>query len=294
MTSKLPLQTLPVFLAAARLQNLRATASEVHLTHGAVSQQIKLLESAIGCALFERRGRGLVLNEAGQTLQAALEPALLAIQRGVAAAQAVSGRQTLRLSVLPSFAQCWLLPRLAQFQQRYPGIALNIDATIEVRDLVKEGFDLGLRLGDGNWPGLIAQQLQRGHVVPVAAPALASRLQHAPVSSWLQHGLLEHYGAPWQRWLALQGVAEEAEPVATFNDAGLLVLAAEQGLGIALSRQILVADRLCDGRLVALHAPTLIDAVDLWAVRPAYMAMPAAVAVLLAWLAESLQTTPPQ
>lgn len=287
MTSKLPLQTLPVFLTAARLQNLRATAGEVHLTHGAVSQQIKLLESAIGCALFDRRGRGLALNETGRTLLAALEPAMLAIQRGVAAAQAVSGRQTLRLSVLPSFAQCWLLPRLAQFQQRYPGITLDIDAAIDVRDLAKEGFDLGLRLGEGNWPGLEAQQLDAGDVVPVAAPALAQTLKDSPISAWFQHGLLEHYGAPWQRWLMQQGIPEEAKPVAFFNDAGLLVQAAEQGLGIALSRQILVADRLQDSRLVALHAPLQIDTVRLWAVWPTGTKT-SAVALLLAWLAESL------
>ena len=93
---------MPTFVIAARLENLRATAQQVHLTHGAVSQQIQLLEQAVGYPLFERRGRGVRLNAAGKEMLAAVEPALQALQQGVARARRAAANQTLRISVLPS------------------------------------------------------------------------------------------------------------------------------------------------------------------------------------------------
>src|SRR5690606_21939093 len=112
--SRLPLQTLPAFRAVARLQNLRAAAETLHLTHSAVSQQIKLLEEQLGFPLFDRRGRRVVLNAAGAALQRAVEPALDRLDEGVRAAAATSAGAAvqLRITLLPSFAQRWLLPRM--------------------------------------------------------------------------------------------------------------------------------------------------------------------------------------
>ena len=120
--ARLPLNTLPAFRTVARLQNLRAAAEELHLTHSAVSQQIKLLEEQLGLLLFDRRGRSLVLNAAGAALQQAVEPALDRLAEGVLAAQgAASGTaQELRLTVLPSFAQRWLLPRMGRWRDATP------------------------------------------------------------------------------------------------------------------------------------------------------------------------------
>lgn len=122
MNERLPLHILPTFVIAAQLENLRATAQRVSLTHGAVSQQIQQLEQAIGYPLFDRSGRGVRLNAAGRELLAATEPALLALQQGVDRARRVAVSQMLRISVLPSFAHYWLLPRLAEFHRACPGI----------------------------------------------------------------------------------------------------------------------------------------------------------------------------
>ncbi len=92
MSERLPLHVLPTFVIAARLENLRATAQQVHLTHGAVSQQIQLLEQAVGYPLFERRGRGVRLNAAGKEMLAAVEPALQALQQGVARARRAAAK----------------------------------------------------------------------------------------------------------------------------------------------------------------------------------------------------------
>src|SRR5687768_12051957 len=129
--ARIPLHTLPAFRTVAQLQNLRAAADTLHLTHSAVSQQIRGLEEQLGFALFERRGRRIVLNAAGEALLRIVAPALAQLDHGVqAAAAAASGSaQRLRVTTLPSFAQRWLLPRIGRWRERHPQMALEIDAS---------------------------------------------------------------------------------------------------------------------------------------------------------------------
>ena len=138
--ARLPLQNLQAFRAVAEVQNLRAASEVLHLTHSAVSQQIRGLEEQLGFALFERRGRRIVLNAAGEALLRSVEPALAQLDDGVqAAAAAASGStQRLRVTTLPSFAQRWLLPRMGRWRERHPQMALEIDASQQVIDLLKE------------------------------------------------------------------------------------------------------------------------------------------------------------
>src|SRR5882762_8410820 len=125
--ARIPLHTLPAFRIVAKLANLRAAAEELHLTHSAVSQQIRGLEEQLGFELFERRGRRVVLNPAGAALLRSVQSALSQLDDGVqAAAAAASGAtQRLRVTVLPSFAQRWLLPRMGRWHERHPNIALE-------------------------------------------------------------------------------------------------------------------------------------------------------------------------
>ncbi|WP_241145253.1 LysR family transcriptional regulator, partial [Achromobacter xylosoxidans] len=118
---RLPLNTLPAFRAVAELQNLRAAADRLHLTHSAVSQQIKGLEEQLGFPLFERSGRGIVLNTAGAALLCSVQSAMALLDEGLMAASAAASgsAQRLRVSVLPSFAQRWLLPRMARWHKRH-------------------------------------------------------------------------------------------------------------------------------------------------------------------------------
>src|SRR4030095_11117393 len=126
--TRLPLNTLNAFRTVGELQNLRAAADVLHLTHSAVSQQIRGLEEQLGFALFERRGRRVVLNPAGEALLRSVQMALAQLDDGVqAAAAAGSGAaQRLRVTVLPSFAQRWLLPRMGRWRERHPALALEI------------------------------------------------------------------------------------------------------------------------------------------------------------------------
>jgi LysR family transcriptional regulator, glycine cleavage system transcriptional activator len=253
--SRLPLNTLTAFRAVAELQNLRAAADVLHLTHSAVSQQIRGLEEQLGFDLFERRGRRVVLNPAGQALLRSVQSALTQLDDGVqAAATAASGAaQRLRVTVLPSFAHRWLLPRIGRWYERHPGLALEIDASHQVVDLPREGFHAAVRGGRGPWVGMESERLFDSPVpiVVVGSPSAARRLLGVQPQALTREPLLGD-AELWQHWFAAAGVRAQVTTVAVFNDAGLMLQAAEQDLGLALSRELLAADALRDGRLVKL------------------------------------------
>jgi LysR family glycine cleavage system transcriptional activator len=292
--SRLPLNTLTAFRAVAELQNLRAAADVLHLTHSAVSQQIRGLEEQLGFALFERRGRRVVINPAGRVLLASVKSALAQLDDGVqAAAAAASGAaQRLRVTVLPSFAQRWLLPRMSRWREQHPAIALEIDASQQLVDLQREGFHAGIRMGTGPWPGLESDRLFDAPVgfIAVGSPSAARQLLGAQPEALAREPLLGEKDM-WERWFAAAGLRVQVTPVADFNDAGLMLQAAEQSLGLALAREVLAADALRDGRLVRLspHAISYEDAHPIHLVYPPGLREWAPLAALRRWLREELE-----
>ena len=257
---RLPLQNLPAFRAAARLQNLRAAAHALSLTHSAISQQIRGLEEQLGLPLFHRHGRRIRLNPAGKALLAGVERAMVELDEAVHCAVAAHGggnEERLRLTTLPSFAQRWLMPRIARWHERFPGIALELHATPEVVDLQRDGFHAAVRQGRGPWPGLVNEVLSHAPFCVVGAPATARRLAGLPEAALADEPLLGDVDI-WMRWFAALAIRRRLVPVASFNDAGLMLQAAEQGLGIALARELLAADALADKRLVRLSPRTIV------------------------------------
>lgn len=290
--SRIPWSTLPAFRLVAELQNLRAAADRLHLTHSAVSQQIRLLEEQIGIPLFDRIGRKVALNAAGRALQAAVAEGLARIEEGVRAAEAVaSGRaQQIRLTLLPSFAQRWLLPRIGRWRERHPAVAIELHTSFEIVDLQRDGFHAALRQGSGPWRGLEAEPLLDSPLILVGSPDAARRLQGQPPEAIAREPLLGP-AEYWEPWFALAGIAARPVPVAAFNDAGMMLQAAEQNIGISLSRELLAADALRDGRLVRLSPVTLpFDRSDSYwlAYPPALRDWPPLVA-LRGWLREEIE-----
>jgi LysR family glycine cleavage system transcriptional activator len=253
--TRIPLHFLPTFVAVARLGNLRAAADALHLTHSAVSQQVGELESRIGFALFDRRGRRIFLNPAGAALLRHVAPALAQIDDGVqaAATAALGAAQALRVTMLPSFAQRWFLPRLGLWRARHPGIAIEIDASLNLVDLQRDGFHAAIRTGPGPWAGLLHERLYDAPtpLIVVGSPRTAQRLASAPLEAIAREPLLGDTDV-WERWFVAAGLRTRVAPVATFNDVGLMLQAAEQDLGLAIARELLASDALRDGRLVRL------------------------------------------
>jgi LysR family glycine cleavage system transcriptional activator len=253
--ARLPLNTLTAFRSVAELQNLRAAADVLHLTHSAVSQQIRGLEEQLGFELFERRGRRVVINAAGAALLHSVQAALAQLDDGVqaAAAAATGSAQRLRVTVLPSFAQRWLLPRMGRWRERHPDLTLEIDASPQLVDLQRDGFHAGLRQGRGPWAGLQAERLLDAPMplIVVGSPAAARRLLGMRSEALAREPLLGEADL-WQRWFAGTGLRTPVSTVAVFNDWGLMLQAAEQDLGLAIAFELLAADALHDGRLVKL------------------------------------------
>ena len=153
-----------------------------------------------------------------------------------------------------------MLPRIGRWRARYPDLAIEIDSSQGIVDLQAAGFHAALRSGSGLWPGLDAEALTDSPLIVVGSAPIARRLYGQDDAALATEALIG-YAPYWQLWFTAAGVKAKARPVADFNDAGLMLQAAEHGLGITLAREMLAADALADGRLVRL-SPVTVDVPD--------------------------------
>ncbi|GAB7537923.1 transcriptional regulator GcvA [Burkholderia sp. 3C] len=252
-----PLQTLRAFEAAARHLSYSRAAKELSLTHGAISQHIARLEQELGgVTLFVRQGQRMLLTEAGQVLVLDLREGLQRLAEAFNAARArPRTRQvtrTLTVSVLPSFAARWLVPRLSFFQSSHPDVDIAIRPTAALAALDgRDGIDLAIRYGPGHWPGLHTTKLMKSVIFPVCSPALLARTSLKSAEDFLDVTLLRSPRQKWKPWFKAAGLAlPEPTQGPSYDDAGLLLQAAMAGQGVALARSVLAADDLAAGRLV--------------------------------------------
>lgn len=252
MERRLPsLNALRAFEAAARLGSFTAAGRALHVTPSAVSHQVRGLEEQLGLRLFERRPRALRLTPAGARAYAVSRDTFDRLARGLRRLPARS--RSLTVSVLPSFAAGWLLPRLPHFQADHPGIDLRLHATQEPADLQGGEADVAIRYGRGRYPGLRSERLLSDEAFPVCTPGLARGLQRPDDlrGMVLLHDEVRGAHGGWAAWLAAAGARRVgAARGVRFSDARLLLQAALAGQGVALCRSVLVGDELASGRLV--------------------------------------------
>jgi len=250
-----PLIAVRYFEAAARHLSFTKAAQELHVTHSAISHQIKALEEWLGVPLFRRLNRSLMLTEAGQAYSRPVREALEKLGEASRALRSREQTGSLTVSVMPSFAAKFLVPRLGGFRRAHPDIDVRISASERLVDFAREDVDVGIRYGRGNWPGLRVDRLVRVNIFPVCSPQL--RAGPPPIvapADLLQHTLMHDSDWPesmWARWLSIAGVkAEQLKPSLSFNYSSLMIQAAIDGLGVALAEEALVRDDLASGRLV--------------------------------------------
>ncbi|RWP75277.1 LysR substrate-binding domain-containing protein [Mesorhizobium sp.] len=251
MLNRVHLNGLRAVETVARLGSLSAAASELNVSASAVSQQVKRTEEQLGQALFERTASGLVLTEFGTVFTARLGAGFRELAQAVALADEAS-ECTLVVSVAPAFASKWLLPRLSRHFARHPNVLLRIDASGRIADLGHSDIDIGIRMGDGKWPGVRAELLLAQEVFPVCAPSIAARLKSIQDLAQTCAITDERSMISWDSWFEAAGV----KPVtflkgARFTDPMLCLELAIAGHGVMLAWQLLTADALTDGRLVA-------------------------------------------
>ena len=287
MTTRIPpLPALRAFESVARQGSLRLAAEELHVTHGAVSHQIKFLQQALGVELLVRQGRGVVLTPAGQRLAPALGDALSRLAQVIEAAQPGAQDKPLRISVLPSFAAKWLLPRLSAFMAEHPNIALTLDANISVVNLHSTGIDLAFRYGPGQWPGVQAERLMGEEMLAVCSPSYRNGKLPTRPRDLLRHPLLRDESTrAWHDWFRAAGVSGVVpKPAMAYSDAGLLLQAVLAGQGVALVRSVLAHDDIVAGRLVVLPGPRLLAAYAYYVVTDLRDTLPPKGQVFVDWV----------
>jgi LysR family glycine cleavage system transcriptional activator len=251
-----PLNALRAFEAAGRRVSFVGAARDLGVTHWAIGKQIKLLEDWLGTPLFERRARGVALTSEGAELLFDVSAAFATLSdasrklRRPHAARRISG--LVRVNVPTSFALHWLIPRLSQFQERFPNVEVRVSTTSRKLRYIGSAFDLGVRLGVMQPGGLKCEILMRDRRLPACSPQILRNRPVKSVDDLNRHTLLHSATtrSDWSEWLAIAGrpmlpTVRHVE----FEHVHLQLQAAVDGLGIALASMPLIESDIAAGRL---------------------------------------------
>jgi LysR family glycine cleavage system transcriptional activator len=248
-----PLAALRAFEAAARLESFSRAGDEIHVTHGAVSHQVRALEDFVGAPLFVRQGRGVVPTADGRALASAVRAALAQISD---AAQAIRRRHRadrLTISVMPSFGSRWLMPRVVGFMAAHPDWEVNIESTATLVDFAREDVDVAIRFGSGRWPGLHAEPLLEDEYLLVASPSLVKSRPPKTPHDLARFPMLRADPEPWAMWCAAAGVdLPRPDKGVDFQDMGVMLQTAIDGHGVMLARRSIATAELEKKTLVQL------------------------------------------
>ena len=300
MARKLPsLNALKAFEAAARHLSFTRAAAELHVTQAAISHQVKTLEEHLGLALFRRLNRRLVLTEAGQTYLPVLRDAFDAIAAGTAQLHQDKGSGPLHISVLPSFAAKWLLPRMSRFRDRHPDIDVMVSANNKLVDFAEDTIEMGIRYGLGDYPGLHKILLLQDEVFPVCSPKLLQgphplkRPEDLRRHTLLHDEVSRHDESPdWRSWLQAAGVSGvDWRRGPGFSDSSMVIEAAAAGQGVALGHRWLAAADLESGRIFMPFGPAIPSRFSYYVVSPPALAERRRVRLFRDWLLEEAERT---
>ncbi len=251
MNRQMPLNALRTFEAVASRLSFSAGAEALNVTPAAVSSQIRSLEQLLGVSLFLRKGRKITLTDAGKALLPGVQSGLAAISDAVQSLHAGREHGVLNVSMLASFLQKWLTPRLHEFYRRHPDIDLRINGDMTLVNFQETDFHAAIRLGCGKYPGLTTHKLLDDWTVPVCNAALFET--YGPLDSVEQldrYPLLHSEDEPWDDWFEVLGGKSDRKRGPVFNDSLSIAVAAQQGLGLGLARWSLIAAELENGQLV--------------------------------------------
>jgi LysR family transcriptional regulator, glycine cleavage system transcriptional activator len=249
-----PLNALRAFEAAGRHVSFLRAADELHVTHGAISRQVKLLEEHFGAALFERRHRGVVLTEAGVRLLAALREAFDRIEQAAIGVAQPDGPPPLVVACLATMSVRWLVPRLGRFRARHPEVRLRLLTSAEEMELERDGLDVMIDVGRFDERAGCVHAFADDEFGPVCSPSLVAGGGLARWADLVAHAALHTQSRPalWSDWLVESGTGPvELADAQVFDHLYLALEAAAAGMGVAIGPRLAVADDLRAGRLVA-------------------------------------------
>lgn len=265
MSTPVHLNALRAFEASARHQSFSAAAEELNVTPAAVGQLVRTLEDWLGTPLFHRAPSGrirLIPTEAAERALPDIRAGFDRLTLGLERLKEGSVNGVLTVTVSPAFAAKWLLPRIDSFHSAWPDTDVRLDTNLRPVDFVTQRVDIGVRYGNGTWPGLFAEKLMEEEVYPVCSPNLLSGSSRLTTleslrSETLIHDLSmdSHSGFPtWDTWLKKAGLADVATARGMkINNSAAVLQAAIDGQGVALARSVMARDDLAAGRLVRLY-----------------------------------------
>lgn len=248
------LASLKGFEAAARAGSFSAAARELNVTHAAIAQHVRTVEAHLGMSLLNREGRKMVLTDAGGLLAEQLNTGFGTIIDGVTRIVEDTNARPLTVTTTPNFAEYWLMPRLCDFWSTHPEITVTVTASNDTVDLRRDGFDMGIRYGDGSFGGLDASFLVAGDYVVVATPSLLDGRKACSISDlqdlpWLFSPHLPVY----KRWAGQNGLDLENCLIREVGSMSMITSAVRAGGGVAVVIRAMVEDDIAAGRLMAVQ-----------------------------------------
>lgn len=263
-----PLNSIRAFEATARHLSFSKAADELNVTPGAVSQQVKVLEDYLKLKLFKRKNRLILLTDEAQICLPLLSEGLDKLSQGINIIHEHSINKPLTITASATFASRWLLPRLTDFHKQFSDIDVRIEASNLLADLVNDDIDVGIRFGDGNYPGLETDYLFSQKVIPVCHPSLLEGDNKINVPEDLKNHTLLHPGndsfylndnthIDWEMWFATVGVKDiDLKHGLHYSQYSLLLDAVIRGQGIALVGDTVISDEIKSGHLIKLFDDT--------------------------------------
>ncbi|MNF61513.1 HTH-type transcriptional activator AmpR [compost metagenome] len=287
---QLPLNALRAFEASARHLSFTRAAVELCVTQAAVSHQVKGLEGQLGVTLFKRLPRGLMLTSEGETLLPVLRDCFDRIAETLERFEGGHFREVLTVGAVGTFAVGWLLPRLADFQARYPLIDLRLSTNNNRVDVAAEGLDYAIRFGAGAWHGIEALRLIEAPLSVLCVPEIARRL-HTP-ADLLQETLLRSYRMDeWSQWFQAAGLTSQSAPPRSivFDSSLAMMEAAIQGVGVALAPPMMFARQLTERKIRQPFAIGITTG-SYWLTRLQSRPETAAMTAFRSWLVDAAQS----
>ena len=288
MAAELPsLKGLQAFEAAARYRSVTLASNELNVTPGAVSLQIRELETRLGVQLFFRKPRSIQLTREGERYYGALRTAFRMMREATAELTARSEITVLTLSCTPTFAVQWLMPRLPSFQQQHPHVDVRISVTNRLVDFSRDDVDLAVRHGFGRYEGLESIRFIDDSTLPVCSPQFLEKYGSLQEASDLKSVPLLHdeNRNEWRRWLEAAGASDvDASGGTVFIDSNGALDAAKAGHGIALTRRSLVSRELAEGALIAPFGKDMASTLAYFLVYPRRMLDNPDLVTLIEWM----------
>ena len=250
-----PFAALRAFHAAATHDRFRDAAESLGLTESAISHQVRRLEEFLLTPLFDRSGKRPKLTDTGHRYLEQIEPAMRQIHAATEALLPASGRSTIRLTLPPSLAATWLIPKLGAFEREFPEIDVQLITTTRVVDLKRDQVELAIRHGNGVWPDVEATFLLEETAMPVCAPGYLDPLPQEPSLEALRNVrfiVSANFPDEWEEWARAHGVEPPAHnDLITLDAMEQALQLAQSGYGLAMGRRPVVDGWLEEGRLIA-------------------------------------------